>query len=90
MWESSVTATSDHFSFKHVLLQQFTGMCLWGKVIVFVNSIECEIFGEGCFLASDWLKYETLPRKFRTLLLVLLLILVIDFMIPTVFNCNIL
>ena len=20
-----------------------------------------------CFLASDWLKYETLPRKFRTL-----------------------
>ena len=23
---------------------------------------------KGCFLASDWLKYETLPRKFRTLL----------------------
>ena len=22
---------------------------------------------KGCFLASDWLKYETLPRKFRTL-----------------------
>ena len=21
-----------------------------------------------CFLASDWLKFETLPRKFRTLL----------------------
>ena len=21
-----------------------------------------------CFLASDWLKYDTLPRKFRTLL----------------------
>ena len=21
-----------------------------------------------CFLASDWLKYKTLPRKFRTLL----------------------
>ena len=24
---------------------------------------------KGCFLASDWLKYETLPRKFRTLYL---------------------
>ena len=25
VWESSVTSTSDHFSFKHVFLQQFTG-----------------------------------------------------------------
>ena len=27
-----------------------------------------------CFLSSDWLKFETLPRKYRTLLVLLLLI----------------
>ena len=26
VWESCVTSTSDHFSFKHIFLQQFTGL----------------------------------------------------------------
>ena len=36
-----------------------------GKVSKF-NQSEAR---EHCFLASDWLKVETLPRKYRTLLL---------------------
>ena len=48
---------------------------------IFFIVIEYGIFGEGsqistkpearrdsCFFASDWTKFETLPRKYRTLL----------------------
>ena len=34
-----------------------------GRVSIF-NQSEAR---KQCFLASDWLKFETLPRKFRTL-----------------------
>ena len=37
----------------------------WGRVSNF-NQSEAR---EQCSLASDWLKFETLPRKYRTLLI---------------------
>ena len=36
----------------------------WGRVS-YLNQSEAR---KGCFLASDLLKYETLPRKFRALI----------------------
>ena len=33
VWESSVTSTSDHFSFKNVFLQQFTGQSLLSHLL---------------------------------------------------------
>ena len=38
----------------------------WGRVTNF-NQLEA---GKQCFLASDWLKFETLPLKYRTLYLI--------------------
>ena len=38
----------------------------WSVISIFIY--KKKIFQRTqCFLASDWLKYETLPRKFRTL-----------------------
>ena len=47
-----------HITMKHYRVRNFRGR---------VSNFNQSEARKQCFLASDWLKFETLPRKFRTL-----------------------
>ena len=39
---------------------------MWALVPKLRTSLVKSLLRKQCFLASNWLKYETLPQKFRT------------------------
>ena len=57
----------------------------WGRVTNF-NQSEARTH---CFLASDWLKFETLPRKFRTLLSCIFLLFCVEVSFRFHLSCDV-
>ena len=59
-----VTLTFKSFAYRRNIFRVSNRVRNFRGRVSYFNQSEAR---KGCFLASDWSKYETLPRKFRTL-----------------------